>query len=272
MPADTPLLALRSAGLEVHDARVDPRPGFWEPFGVLWHHTGTASPPKPGQPVSLHVCQHGRADLPGPLCQWLIGGDGQWWWVTDGRANHAGRGDLDVWHWVIGGANRPPNPPQPDDNHDTLDGNAHLIGVEVEGTGDWSAEVYHSVLIGTQTLLSYYQQPRDTLLAHKEWTARKPDPRNIDMPMSREWLRAQAPNPSPIPPIGDDMLKVVECREHPGPQFLTNGIDSVKTLSPEALTHGKNLGFYPAEVVSVPHDWIAWVDQAQDGHHNPETP
>lgn len=23
------------------------------------------------------------------------------------------------------------------------------------------------------------------------------------------------------------------------------------------------------KVRSLPHDWLAWVDQAQDGHHNP---
>lgn len=78
---------------------------------------------------------------------------------------------------------------------------------------------------------------------------------------------------TPTPPSEDeDMLRVISCRDHPGALFLTNGIDSVRTLSEAALVHGRNLGMYPKDVLSVPHDWIAWVDQNQDGHNNPDTP
>ncbi len=82
---------------------------------------------------------------------------------------------------------------------------------------------------------------------------------------------AYAPEPPPIPqPEDDDMLKIVKCREHPSNgEFLTNGIDSVRTLTQAALIHGRNLGFYPQTTVEVPHEWLVWVDQVQGGAHDP---
>lgn len=78
------------------------------------------------------------------------------------------------------------------------------------------------------------------------------------------------PNPQPEPDPEEDMLRIVQCRDHPAAgEFLTNGIDSVRTLTPAALIHGRNLGYYPAQTDQVPHDWIVWVDQVQDNHHNP---
>lgn len=187
--------ALQAAGVTVHDAQVPPRPGTWTPFGVLWHHVGDLPPAAlKVPPPALKLCQDGRADLPGPLCQWLVDGDGGWWWITDGRANHAGNGDGDVHDWLLANpATRAPDPPRPD--VDTDSGNGFLIGVEVEGNGNWSAPVHASMIAGTRALLAHYQLPVDSVIGHKEWTKRKPDPAGIDMAAARNALRNPQPQP-----------------------------------------------------------------------------
>jgi hypothetical protein len=63
--------------------------GSFDPYGVLQHHTGTktsASNPNP----TLATCVNGRSDLPGPLCQVMIGYDGVCHVIAAGRANHGG--------------------------------------------------------------------------------------------------------------------------------------------------------------------------------------
>jgi hypothetical protein len=89
--------------------------GAFNPYGVLWHHTGThasSSDPAP----SLHTVINGRSDLPGPLCQVLIDYSGVCHVVAAGRANHAGQ---------CGGFG--PFPPG--------DGNAQLVGFEIDYDG-----------------------------------------------------------------------------------------------------------------------------------------
>lgn len=200
----TPYDALQEARVTVYDARVKPRPGAWAPRAVMWHHTATPNPPKPGRPVSLRVCQQGRPDLPGPLCQWLVDADGGWWWVTDGLANHGGSGDRDVLAWLYA-SQRPDNPVRPR-NNDSSVFNRYTVGVEVEGTGNWTPKVHDSVLRGTRALLAYYGAPKDNLIAHKEATTRKIDPVGIDMAGARRWLRG---TPLPAPRRKDNSMPML---------------------------------------------------------------
>lgn len=89
--------------------------GSFAPYGVCWHHTGsTASASNPAP--TLSTCINGRPDLPGPLCQVLIGYDGTCHVVAAGRANHAGSN---------GGFNPFP----------AGDGNAQLVGFEIDYNG-----------------------------------------------------------------------------------------------------------------------------------------
>ncbi len=181
----TPLDALRAAGLIVHEALAVP-------------------------PPALKLVQQGRGDLPGPLCQWLVDGEGGWWWITDGRANHAGAGDQDTLDWLLADA-RPDDPPRP--NQDGPGGNRYLVGVEVEGNGNWSPQVHDSMLRGTRALLAHYQLRRDNCIAHKEWTRRKVDPAGIDMAHARAALRAIPPPPLPQPEPSqedDDMIRIYD--------------------------------------------------------------
>lgn len=65
------------------------RPGSFNPYGVLWHHTGTTTSYSNTHPT-LNTCINGRPDLAGPLCQVMIGYDGICYVISAGRANHAG--------------------------------------------------------------------------------------------------------------------------------------------------------------------------------------
>jgi N-acetylmuramoyl-L-alanine amidase len=65
------------------------RDGAFDPDGPCWHHTGTTTSESNSAPT-LNTCIHGRSDLPGPLCQVMIGYDGTVYVIAAGRANHAG--------------------------------------------------------------------------------------------------------------------------------------------------------------------------------------
>ena len=63
------------------------RSSTMHPRAVTCHHTAA--------PIDVdRILREGRADLPGPLCNWALHLDGSWWLVASGRANHAGVGAL----------------------------------------------------------------------------------------------------------------------------------------------------------------------------------
>ena len=69
---------LRKWGLKVETApgyRTRGRPFTFKPKGVLCHHT--ASGENSGNFGSERTVTFGRTDLPGPLCQFLLGRDGK---------------------------------------------------------------------------------------------------------------------------------------------------------------------------------------------------
>ncbi len=91
--------------------------GDFHPFGLLWHHTGTPTSMLRPAP-SVGTCIHGRPDLPGPLCQVVIGFDGLCHVIAAGRCNHAGTND---------GIGTGPIP--------AGDGNAQMVGFEFDYSG-----------------------------------------------------------------------------------------------------------------------------------------
>lgn len=89
------------------------RPGAFEPYAVLMHHTGAKSTTENPAPSQQTVID-GRPDLAGPLCHVLIGRDGICRLIAGGRANHAGAAAA--------------SGPMPATN----DGNALYVGIEVD--------------------------------------------------------------------------------------------------------------------------------------------
>lgn len=181
---------LEAGGIPVLDARVAPRPGSFNPIGVLCHHTAN---PQAGDLPSLHLLQHGRADLAGPLVQLGAGRAGTIASVTDGRANHAGRGSDVVAARIR--ADLPPGKPGPDN----ADGNALFVGIEIENAGNgrdpYTEAQWTAVVETCAALCHHFGWSVNHVIGHKEWTTRKPDP-SFDMPTLRVHVAALLSSPS----------------------------------------------------------------------------
>lgn len=153
--------------------------------GVLCHHT--ASQPGKNAPA-LGTVIKGRSDLPGPLCQVLLGRDGTCYIVAAGAANHAGRG---LWHGVT-------------------DGNGQLFGVEAENSGlgePWPEKQMDAYVRLCAAVCKKMKIGAEMVAAHREYAlpkGRKPDPAGIDMPTFRarvaQIVGGIAPAPEPIDP------------------------------------------------------------------------
>jgi hypothetical protein len=177
--------------------------------GVLWHHTATgraafASSDAP----TLGMCVNGRSDLPGPLCNLVLGRSGTVYVVAAGVANHAGVGSA---------------PGIPTDA-----GNHYLIGIEMESSGvtpwDWTPEQIDAApRLGAALESGYLQgRPEDLRLqlAHFEYSsAGKIDP--AGWPGGMDGLRASinaclaglAPLSTTTTTLGDDMPTAKEIAD-----------------------------------------------------------
>lgn len=144
---------LRAYGLKVQEVAGWQTRGSatFHPRGSIDHHTASGLS---GNAPSLGICTNGRSDLPGPLCQVLIGRDNTCYVIAAGRANHAGTG-----------------------SYAGVTGNSNVYGVEHENTGignePWredqrltAAKVHAALLDGRRG---------GFVCQHKEWTSRKID-------------------------------------------------------------------------------------------------
>lgn len=139
--------------------------------GVLCHHTAG---PKTGNAPSLDLVERGRADLPGPLSQLVLGRDGTFYVVAAGRCNHAGGG---VWQGVTAG-------------------NSSFIGIEAENAGTgadpWPVEQMDAYVRGVAAILTHIGADSVMAAGHKEYAlpkGRKIDP-SFDMVDFREAVEA----------------------------------------------------------------------------------
>jgi hypothetical protein len=167
---------LRKVGLDVR--AVDGwqgrgRPYTFDPEGTAFHHT--ASSKTSGNAPSLGIVVNGRADIPGPLCNLLIGRNGTVFLIAAGYANHAGYGG--------------PLRGIPKDS-----GNKFLIGVEVENNGigeNWSRELIRACDLTFAVCLEFVHRRPGRHMGHKEWAPdRKIDPAGVDMRKDRDRVRA----------------------------------------------------------------------------------
>ena len=124
--------------------------GQFDPYGVLLHHTGTktsASNPAP----TLSTCVNGRSDLPGPLCQVMIGYDGTCHVIAAGRANHGGEHNG--------------NGPFP-----SGDANAVMVGFELDYSGSQpvSDKQADAAIRATAAVLRRFGRDQTYCRGHKE--------------------------------------------------------------------------------------------------------
>lgn len=175
---------LRGAGLKVTTYGVRSRPGDYEPHGVLNHHTAfpsSAINPHPG----LTLVQRGRPDLPGPLCQVLIGYDGHCHVITTGRANHAGKA-------------RQSGPMS------AGDGNDLYVGFEIDYSGYVapSPAQYAATVTANAAVLTRLGRSAEYARGHRETsTTGKWDPGHVDMD------RLRADIATAMRPEGDEMAQ-----------------------------------------------------------------
>lgn len=139
--------------------------------GHIFHHT--ASNQSSGlDVVTLNMCTYGRSDLPGPLCQLMLGRSGTIYVVAAGLANHAGAGYV---------------PGVPQDM-----GNYYLLGTEMESDGvsnDWTeAQLRVMPHLGAAIEEGYGAGNRGFIqVGHKEYSSMgKIDPSFIDMDELRD--------------------------------------------------------------------------------------
>jgi hypothetical protein len=141
------------------------RPYTFSPRAVICHHT--ASSASSGNFASEGIVTSGRSDLPGPLCQFLLGRDGTVKIIAAGYANHAGEGGP--------AAGIPHNM-----------GNTYAYGIEAENSGlgePWGKEQLNAYYRLCAALLARIgTKDVSRVIGHKEWApGRKIDPTGIDM-------------------------------------------------------------------------------------------
>lgn len=166
---------LRRWGLQVEEKdgwRGRGRPYTFKPKGVIAHHT--ASNKDSGNFGSESIVTFGRTDLPGPLCQFLLGRDGTVKIVADGYANHAGYGG--------------PRAGIPENM-----GNTYTYGIEAENNGigeRWPKKQLNAYYRLCAALLDYMgTKDVSKVFGHKEWTSRKIDPAGVGMDHFRRQVK-----------------------------------------------------------------------------------
>lgn len=171
MPFDTGIAErLRKVGLKVVEIdgwRTRGSSSFY-PVGSVDHHTAGA---RSGNAPSLGICINGRAGLPGPLCNVLVGRDNTCYVIAAGRANHAGQGS---WRGYSG--------------------NSKVYGVERENIGTtnepWTEDQTHAAALTHAALLGPNGNP-DLVCEHKEWApGRKVDCHTITGANMRQRVRS----------------------------------------------------------------------------------
>lgn len=167
---------LRRWGLTVEEKdgwRDRGRPYAFSPRAVVCHHT--ASNKDSGNFASESIVTYGRSDLPGPLCQFLLGRDGTVKIIAKGYANHAGEGGPR--------AGIPANL-----------GNTYAYGIEAENNGigePWGKAQLNAYYRLCAALLDYMgTKDVSKVFGHKEWTSRKIDPAGLNMDNFRSEVKS----------------------------------------------------------------------------------
>lgn len=148
---------------------------LYDVVGHIFHHT--ASNQSSGlDAVTLNLCTYGRSDLPGPLCQLMLGRSGTVYVVAAGLANHAGPGSIGSMYKDLG--------------------NYYLLGTEMESSGtsnDWTkAQLEAMPHLGAAIEIGYAKGKSDFYqVGHKEYSSMgKIDPAFIDMNKLRDDINA----------------------------------------------------------------------------------
>lgn len=213
---------LRRWGLTVQEKdgwRHRGRPYNFYPRAIIVHHTASGS--QSGNFASEHIVTYGRSDLPGPLCQVLLGRDGTVKLISAGYANHAGYGGPE--------AGIPANR-----------GNTYTIGIEAENNGvgePWSRKQLQAYYRLCAALMVWNGiKDVNKVFGHKEWTSRKIDPAGLDMNNFRRQVQ-QALNDGPS-------VKTVSLRRLKPGKRNKHVLIVKRRLRKRGFKHGRMIGNY----------------------------
>lgn len=176
--------------------------GAWGPvYGIVVHHTGSDAQ---GTGYVSNILASGYAGLPGPLCHVGIDMAGTVHLVSNGRANHAGRGDGAVLDRVIredGALMRGETKPRTDDT----DGNSRLYGAEVmyDGGQPMTPEQLDATVRWCAAICRAHGWSAASIIGHREWTRTKIDPGHQDMVQLRRLVQARLDADKPAAVVGE---------------------------------------------------------------------
>jgi hypothetical protein len=187
------------------------RPGDFSSInGIIIHHTGSDSQ---SDDYLKFLFVTGRPDegIPGPLCHVSTDMDGDLWVGASGRANHAGRGSSAILNEVITESYSGYRSPELNAGADNTDGNAHFYGNEVrfDGGQRMTDKQWNSAVLWAAAICDHYGWSALSVIGHREWTDRKPDPGCTKMYEFRAAVNARLlagpPGTTPKPPAGGTM-------------------------------------------------------------------
>ena len=168
------------------------RPGSFAPVGIVIHHTGSDS----GQNSAsydhfLFVEGRPAEGIPGPLCHATCEMDGDVIQGAIGRANHAGSGSSRTLTAVK--ADKVSLTAQIKPGPDDTNGNGWFYGLEVkfDGGQPMTAKQYDSAVRWAAAICDFHGWTAGSIVGHKEWSSRKPDPGSTDMAKFRRDVAAR---------------------------------------------------------------------------------
>ncbi len=157
------------------------RPGAFDDVkGIVVHHTGSDSQ---SDGYLDFLFKTGRGDLPAPLCHVSTDFDGDVHVGAIGRANHAGKGSSTVLAHVTNEDYKGYQPPELGAGADDTDGNARFYGNEVRYDGGQAMTVqqFSAAVRWAAAICDHHGWSALSVIGHREWTRRKPDPGHCSM-------------------------------------------------------------------------------------------
>lgn len=156
---------------------------MFAPVGQVNHHDAASEAASDATVLNMMINGRGGANpLRGPLCNGWIDSDSKVYLIAYGNANHAGSGEADVLDRVKKGLG-PLGDARLDADKDSVVGNTYFWGWECRnagsGTDVW--EQLDAMVRANAALCDVHGWSSNTSIAHREWTARKPDPAGINM-------------------------------------------------------------------------------------------
>lgn len=202
------LATLQDAGLDAvgHRGWVgNVRPGAFTPQGCMVHHTASGD-----SEGIVDLCYRGRADLPGPLCNIVVRKSGTLHVVSNGRANDSGMGSS----VVLADVRRDKSPPGTAKQRglaDDTNGNPWFYDIEIvnlgNGTDPYPVHQQAAVVGALAAICQAHGWAATRIVGHAEWSARKVDPRGLDMNHLRDAVASRLTQGDDLTPVQAQMLK-----------------------------------------------------------------